>query len=190
MNKRLAVFMLPLMVFIFVMVMFYQRMGQSSDVIISTTMGKPLPIFSLPLLTDTNRTMTNADLPKQAFLLNVWGSWCPSCVVEHPFLMKLHAQGVPMIGINYKDELGNALAYLNQHKDPFIYSLQDLDGRYALDLGLTGAPESFVVDAQGMVYKHIVGVIDENNWQNDIKPCLDAVANDKLPTTQKSQVCQ
>ena len=170
--------------------MFLFRLGKPVDVVISTSMNKPLPTMSLPLLSDLSRTMTNQDLPKTPFILNVWGSWCSSCVIEHPFLMELHTQGVPMVGINYKDELANALAYLNQHKDPFIYSVQDLGGKYALDLGLTGAPESFVIDEKGMVYKHIVGVINQDNWQNDIKPCLDALGIPSFDDAKKSELCQ
>lgn len=189
-NKKMLMFLLPLVVFGLLILMFIFRLGRPTDVVIATAMNKPLPAMSLPLLSDPNRTMTNADLPKTPFILNVWGSWCPSCVIEHPFLMELSAQGVPMVGVNYKDELTDALAYLNQHKDPFVYSVQDLDGKYALDLGLTGAPESFVVDGQGVVYKHIVGVIDENNWSKDIKPCLEALANPSLDDTKKSELCQ
>lgn len=189
-NKKMLMFLLPLVVFGLLIVMFLFRLGKPTDVVITTSMNKPLPAMSLPLLSDLNRTMTNHDLPKTPFILNVWGSWCPSCVIEHPFLMELSGQGVPMVGINYKDELPNALAYLNKHKDPFVYSVQDLDGKYALDLGLTGAPESFVVNEKGVVYKHIVGVIDQNNWQNDIKPCFDALNNPSLDDTKKSELCQ
>lgn len=122
--------------------------------------------------------------------MNVWGSWCPTCKVEHPFLMELHAQGVPMVGMNYKDELADALGYLNQYKDPFLYSVQDLDGRYGLSLGLTGAPETFVVDGNGVVYKHITGEIHEGNWTASIKPCMDALANPQANQTQRTQACQ
>lgn len=189
-NKRMLMFLLPLVIFGLMIAMFVFRLGRPTDVVISTSMNKPLPQMNLPLLSDTSRMMTNGDLPKTPFILNVWGSWCPSCVIEHPFLMTLSAQGVPMVGVNYKDELPNALDYLNKHKDPFVYSVQDLEGKYALDLGLTGAPESFVVDAKGVVYKHIVGVIDENNWQGEIKPCLDALANPSFDDAKKSEQCQ
>lgn len=189
-KKRTLMFLLPLIIFGLLIAMFVYRLGRPTDVVISTSMNRPLPKMTLPLLSDPNRMMTEADLPKTPFILNVWGSWCPSCVIEHPFLMELSAQGVPMVGINYKDELPNALGYLNEHKDPFVYSVQDLDGRYALDLGLTGAPESFVVDAKGVVHKHIVGVIDEHNWQNDIKPCLDALSNPSFDDAKKSEQCQ
>lgn len=189
-NKKTLVFLLPLVVFGLLIVMFLFRLGRPTDVVINTSINKPLPVMSLPLLTDLNRVMTNQDLPKKPFILNVWGSWCVSCIKEHPILLELSAQGVPMVGINYKDEPAEALAYLNQHKDPFLYSMQDFEGKYTLDLGLTGAPESFVVDEKGVVYKHITGMIDQNNWANDIKPCFDALNDPSLDDTKKGKLCQ
>ncbi|MFA9485567.1 DsbE family thiol:disulfide interchange protein [Moraxella haemolytica] len=187
-NKRVF-FIIPLVVFLLAMVMFYFRLGKETDIKISTSMNKPLPEFSLPLLSDTSRMMTNQDLPKTPFLLNIWGSWCPTCKVEHPFLMQLHEKGVPLVGVNYKDELSDALGYLNQYQDPFIYSVQDLDGQYAIDLGLTGAPETFVVDGAGVVYKHILGEVNQTNWTNEIQPCLMAVGDTTLSEDAKVQAC-
>lgn len=187
MTKKLM-FIVPLVAFVALLVMLGTRLGKPSDITTSTALDKPLPAFDLPLLSDTKRRMSNADLPKSPFILNVWGSWCPTCRVEHPFLLELQKAGVPMVGVNYKDELPDALAYLNEFKDPFLYSLQDLDGRFALDLGLMGAPESFVIDKDGKVRLHIIGELHQDNWTNDVKPCLDALAgNDKQA---QAQACQ
>ena len=171
-NKRLLVFLVPLVIFSLVMVMLFQRLGKDPEINPSQAVGKPLPTFSLPLLSDTSRTLTNADLPKKPFVLLVWASWCTTCFAEHPFLMQLHGEGVPMIGVNYKDDIGDALGYLNRGGDPFSMSIQDLSGQFALDLGLTGAPETFVVDGEGIIRQHIVGEINESNWQSRITPCL------------------
>lgn len=189
-QKRMMIFIVPFIIFVLMMVMFFNRLGKPAEITISTSMNKPLPAFSLPLLSNPNHIMTNADLPKQPFLLNAWGSWCPTCKIEHPFLMELYAQGVPIVGINYKDELSEALDYLNRYKDPFLFSIQDLEGKYGLDLGLTGAPETFVVDASGVVYKHLTGEINETNWAESIKPCMDALMDPKMSEAQKTQVCQ
>lgn len=186
MTKKLL-FIMPLLAFVLLVVMLGARLGKSSDITTSTALGKPVPSFHLPLLSDTNRMMSHEDLPKQPFILNVWGSWCPTCRVEHPFLLKLHQAGVPMVGVNYKDELPDALAYLNEFKDPFLYSVQDLQGRFALDLGLMGAPESFVVDKMGRVRQHIVGELHQDNWQNEVEPCLLALAGDD--ENQQVQAC-
>lgn len=188
-NKRLLTFLIPLIIFVGLVIMLMMRLGKETDVQTSQLVGKPLPAFSLPLLSDPARTMTNADLPKQPFLLNVWGSWCQTCYVEHPFLLELHAKGVPMIGVNYKDELADALAYINKYQNPFIYSVQDYDGKYGIDLGLTGAPETIIVGADGLVYKHILGEVGEKNWP-DIQACMSSVADDSLAQDAKLAACQ
>ncbi len=188
-NKRLWVFIIPLLVFVVLVVMLFRQLGKPTEVNTSRVVGQPLPEFSLPLLSDTARQMTKADLPNSPFLLNVWGSWCPTCYIEHPFLMQLHAKGVPMVGVNYKDELSDALAYLNEHQDPFIFSIQDLSGEYALDLGLMGAPESYVVGADGVVYQHIVGEVGEMNWAQ-IESCMTTVADAALDRDAKLAACQ
>ncbi|WP_227691505.1 DsbE family thiol:disulfide interchange protein [Psychrobacter aestuarii] len=165
-------FLIPLVVFFGLCVMLYMRLGKPTEIVTNTALERPVPTFELPLLSDTSRMVTNETLPKQPFLMNIWGSWCPTCVVEHPFLMTLEERGVNIVGVNYKDEIGNALSYLNERGDPFSMSIQDKAGQFALDLGLTGAPETFVVDAQGVIRQHIIGEINEQNWQERVAPCL------------------
>ena len=165
-------FLIPLIVFVGFIIMLYLRLGQPTDIVTNTALERPVPTFELPLLSDTSRMMTNDNLPEQPFLMNIGGSWCPTCIVEHPFLMQLEERGVNLVGVNYKDDIGDALGYLNRGGDPFSMSIQDLSGQFALDLGLTGAPETFVVDGQGIIRQHIVGEINESNWQSRIMPCL------------------
>ena len=165
-------FLIPLVIFAAFIVMLYFRLGQPTEIVTNTALERPVPAFELPLLSDTSRIMTNDNLPDQPFLMNIWGSWCPTCIIEHPFLMKLEERGVNLVGVNYKDDMGDALGYLNRGGVPFSMSIQDLSGQFALDLGLTGAPETFVVDGEGIIRQHIVGEINENNWQSRITPCL------------------
>ena len=165
-------FLIPLVIFAAFIVMLYFRLGQPTEIVTNTALERPVPAFELPLLSDTSRIMTNDNLPDQPFLMNIWGSWCPTCVIEHPFLMQLEERGVNLVGVNYKDDIGDALGYLNRGGDPFSMSIQDLSGQFALDLGLTGAPETFVVDGEGIIRQHIVGEINESNWQSRITPCL------------------
>ena len=183
-------FLIPLIVFVGFIIMLYLRLGQPTDIVTNTALERPVPTFELPLLSDTSRMMTNDNLPKQPFLMNVWGSWCPTCIVEHPFLMQLEERGVNLVGVNYKDDIGDALGYLNRGGDPFSMSIQDLSGQFALDLGLTGAPETFVVDGQGIIRQHIVGEINESNWQSRIMPCLMVLneADKKNVSPDPSQV--
>lgn len=172
-KKQLKIwFLIPLIVFAGFIVMLYMRLGQPTEIVTNTALERPVPTFELPLLSDTSRIMTNENLPDQPFLMNVWGSWCPTCIIEHPFLMQLEERGVNLVGVNYKDEIGDALGYLNRGGDPFSMSIQDLSGQFALDLGLTGAPETFVVDGEGVIRQHIIGEINESNWQSRITPCL------------------
>ena len=185
-------FLIPLIVFIGLIVMLYLRLGKPTDIVTNTALERPVPAFELPLLADTSRIMTNENLPDKPFLMNIWGSWCPTCIIEHPFLMQLEERGVNLVGVNYKDDIGNALGYLNRGGDPFSMSIQDLSGQFALDLGLTGAPETFVVDGDGVIRQHIIGEINESNWQSRITPCLMVLneASNKSVSPDPNQVAE
>ena len=195
-KKQLKIwFLIPLIIFFGLIVMLYTRLGKPVAIVTNTALERPVPTFELPLLSDTSRVMTNDNLPDQPFLMNIWGSWCPTCVIEHPFLMQLEQRGVNIVGVNYKDDIGNALSYLNQRGDPFSMSIQDLSGQFALDLGLTGAPETFVVDGDGIIRQHIIGEINEANWQSRITPCLrvlnEANKSGGIPnSSQLEEACQ
>ena len=183
-------FLIPLIVFLGLVIMLYMRLGKPTDIVTNTALERPVPSFELPLLSDTSRIMTNENLPDTPFLMNIWGSWCPTCVIEHPFLMELEERGVNLVGVNYKDDIGDALGYLNRGGDPFSMSIQDLSGQFALDLGLTGAPETFIVDGDGIIRQHIIGEINESNWQSRITPCLMVLndANNNNVSPELSQV--
>lgn len=108
----------------------------------SALVDKPFPEFSLPtLLSEDNKTL--ADVKGQAHLVNVWGTWCISCRVEHPFLVELASKGVSILGVNYKDDNDAALKWLNDLGNPYVFSIDDEDGVLSMDLGVTGAPETF-----------------------------------------------
>lgn len=188
MSKR-WVFILPLIAFLGLLVMLGLRLGKPTDIVSNTATGRPLPAFRLPLLSDTSRMMSNDSLPNHPYLLNIWGSWCTTCHAEHPFLMTLHGEGVPMVGVNYKDELTEALAYLTQSGNPFMYSVQDSKGDLALDLGLMGAPETFVIDGAGQVRLHVVGQLYEGNWASEVKPCLDALSDATFTDIAQNLAC-
>lgn len=165
-------FLIPLIVFMGLIIMLFFRLGKPTEIETNTALERPVPTFELPLLSDTSRTFTTAQLPKKPYLINIWGSWCPTCIVEHPFLLDLKERGVDIVGVNYKDEIGDALNYLNGRGDPYLLSVQDKSGQFALDLGLTGAPETFVVDGKGVIRQHIIGEVNEANWQERMAPCM------------------
>jgi cytochrome c biogenesis protein CcmG/thiol:disulfide interchange protein DsbE len=127
----------------------------------SPLIGKPLPSFTLPVLHEPTRQVSAKDLEGQVYLVNVWASWCVACKVEHPLLMEIARQAVaPIIGLDYKDESADGLKWLADHGNPYQVSLMDTDGRVGIELGVYGVPETFVIDAKGIIrYKHI-GPID------------------------------
>ncbi|MEP6881496.1 MAG: DsbE family thiol:disulfide interchange protein, partial [Dokdonella sp.] len=134
----------------------YMRTNSMNEVP-SPLIGKAAPPFDLPLLNDPAKRLSNADLSGKPYLLNVFASWCFACRDEHPVLMaEGKALGIPIIGFNYKDEAADANRWLDQYGDPYSVVIADREGRIAIDFGVYGAPESFLVDAKGIIrYKRI-----------------------------------
>ena len=143
------------------------------DALPSPLIGKPAPAFSLPELFDPSRTVTLAELKGAPFVMNVWGSWCVACRDEHPALTAFaETKRVRMIGYNWKDEPADAKRWLEQLGNPYFLILQDIEGRTALDFGIYGAPETFLIDANGMiVWKH-VGVLTPDLIRKELEPRL------------------
>ncbi len=139
--------------------------------------------------------ITNADLPKEPYLLNVWATWCIACSREHPLLLKLQQQGVNIVGVSYKDDKEYTIKYLKEEGNPYSILIEDEEGNLGVDLGLTGAPESFVIDPKGVIRQHITGEINQDRWKNRIQPCLlalkntDSLSNEASKDKQQS-VCQ
>jgi cytochrome c biogenesis protein CcmG, thiol:disulfide interchange protein DsbE len=129
----------------------------------SALVGKKVPEFTLVSLQD-DQAYTHKDLPNTPYLINFWGTWCPACHVEHPFLMELANSGVPIIGIDYKDQKDLAVQWLEQKGSPYQAILMDEIGNFGVDMGVTGAPETFVVDRSGVVVYRHQGVINAENW--------------------------
>ncbi len=146
------------------------------DALPSPLIGKPAPDFALPLLHEPGRIITKKDLLGAPYVLNVWGSWCPECRVEHPVLSEFAmTKRVRVIGYNLKDEHADALKWLEQFGNPYMLVLTDADGTAAIDWGIYGAPETFLVDAQGIVrWKH-VGALDNDIIANELIPLLRKV---------------
>ena len=142
----------------------------------SPLIGKPAPEFSLPLLHEPGRLVTSKDLLGTPYVLNVWGSWCPECRVEHPVLTRFAlGKRVRVLGYNLKDEPEDALRWLEQFGNPYMLVMADRDGRAAIDWGIYGAPETFLVDAKGIVrWKH-VGALDDDVIDDELLPLLGQV---------------
>jgi cytochrome c biogenesis protein CcmG/thiol:disulfide interchange protein DsbE len=146
----------------------------------SALIDKPAPDFALPVLHEPTRVVTGRDLRGQPYVLNVWGSWCVECRVEHPVITRFaETKRVRVIGYNWKDEPADALAWLEQFNNPYWVVLADEVGRTAIDFGVYGAPETFLVDADGIVrWKH-VGPLSDDIVQNELLPALAAAERRK-----------
>ena len=147
------------------------------DVLPSTLIGKSAPAFSLPVLHEPGRLVSSAELKGAPYLLNVWGSWCPTCRDEHPYITALARSGkVRVIGYNYKDTGEDARRWLQQFGNPYEFVITDEDGQAALDWGIYGAPETFLVDARGVVRWKQIGVVDDAVIREQLAPQLAALA--------------
>ncbi|MFK7159792.1 DsbE family thiol:disulfide interchange protein [Marinospirillum sp. MEB164] len=158
--KRLVLF-IPLVIFMLLGLFLYKGLSMDPAARDSALLNRPLPEFSLPRLDQPDLVMTREDLLGQVFLLNVWGSWCPSCYDEHDEIIRMANLGVPVVGLNYKDQRPAAQRYLTQLGNPYTLNLFEPDGvrELAFNLGVYGAPETFLIDAQGYVRYHLAGVI-------------------------------
>ncbi|ADZ92416.1 DsbE family thiol:disulfide interchange protein [Marinomonas mediterranea] len=160
-----ALFFIPFLVLIFLGSFFYFNLDNNHEQMPSALIGKAAPEFKLIDL-ETNEVMTQDQLPKGPYLINVWGTWCPACAQEHEYLMTLAERGVNIVGVDYKDEMKPALAWLEQRGNPYSTVIFDEMGSLGVDLGVTGAPETFVVNRDGViVYRH-QGVVNEDVWQS------------------------
>lgn len=168
MGPRLRLF-LPLLIFAVLSIFLFRGLWLDPREMPSALVGRPVPAFSLPQLGAAGR-LSEADLTGQVGLLNVWATWCPSCRVEHPYLVQLAERGIPVYGLNYKDKDGAALKWLEELGDPYRFNIADRDGTLGLDLGVFGAPETYLIDTAGVVHYRHVGVVDERVWETILKP--------------------
>lgn len=130
---------------------------------------KPLPEFNLPKVEDANTNVTDDSLKGTPYILNVWATWCITCRVEHPELVRLSENGVNIVGLNYKDSRADALVWLQQYGDPFMENIYDDEGTLGFDLGVTGAPETFFIRSDGTVAHKHIGAIDRQLWDQKLK---------------------
>lgn len=181
---RLALVLVPLAIFAALAVLFYIRLfaGDPSK-IPSALIGKAVPEFTLPALEGYSENgaplpgLTTADLKGRVTVVNVWASWCVPCRDENPMLLAMERQGIPVMGINYKDRPENARRFLTQFGNPFERIGNDRNGRVSIDWGVYGVPETFVVDASGaIVHKH-VGPFTAETLEAQILPAIEKARN-------------
>jgi cytochrome c biogenesis protein CcmG/thiol:disulfide interchange protein DsbE len=139
----------------------------------SPLIGKPAPPFELPLLEAPDKRFSQKDMLGKVWILNVWASWCPPCLVEHPVITRIAQSGMaPVVGLNYKDLRDDALPWLKRNGDPYALIAFDADGRIGIDYGVYGVPETYVIDRRGVIrYKHI-GPLTAEVVQKKIEPLV------------------
>jgi cytochrome c biogenesis protein CcmG/thiol:disulfide interchange protein DsbE len=166
MNRLL--FFVPVVVAIGLGWLFYAGLnGRPPEVLPSPLIGKPAPDFTLPAMDAATPGFTRADLAAgHPTVVNFWASWCAPCRVEQPVLEALAAQkGVALYGVVYKDEADKSRGFLDELGNPFSRLIADANGRSAIDWGVTGVPETFVIDGQGIIRQHYSGALTEEDLQ-------------------------
>jgi cytochrome c biogenesis protein CcmG/thiol:disulfide interchange protein DsbE len=174
---RFLKFAIPLAIFVALLGFFAVGLMRDPREVPSPFIGKPAPAFRLAQLHDERRGFSPGDMKGKVWLLNVWASWCASCRVEHPLLVELaRRKVVPIVGLNYKDQREDGKQWLAKHGDPYSLSVHDVDGRVGIEYGVYGAPETFVIDKQGVIrYKHI-GPLTPESLEAKILPLLRDLA--------------
>ena len=173
-RRRLPVYGVPLALSVLVGVFLAIGLTRDPSTLPSALIGKPAPEFSLPPLEGRDGPgLSRADLGGTPMLVNVFASWCVPCRMEHPLLTRLKEQGVIIQGINYKDRPADAVAWLAELGDPFQRLGADRDGRVAIDWGVYGVPETYVIDKAGRIaYRH-VGPLQPEDLTRTILPLLE-----------------
>lgn len=145
----------------------------------SALLGKPFPEFTATRLHDPTQPADRAQLLGSPVLVNVWATWCPTCKAEHEELVRIRREtGLRIVGINYKDDRRAALRWLADFGDPYEFVIQDIDGALGVELGVYGAPESFLLDARGMIVYKRVGDINPRIWREELLPWLETLEVD------------
>lgn len=164
MNQRL-VFLTPLIIALGLGLILFTAIGKDPTKLETARLNDPVPLFELNLLKDEQKKVNQIALTGDVILLNVWATWCPSCRAEHGYLEALAKQGVKIVGLNYKDERGAALEWLQKLGNPYAFNIFDPHGELGFDLGVYGAPETYLIDHTGIVRHRHVGELNDRTWK-------------------------
>lgn len=171
--KRRLLLLIPLLLFAVLAVFLYRGLSKDPAARDSALLAKEFPAFDLSTLADPDRRLDRSLLQGQVTLVNVWGEWCPTCKQEMPQLLELAERGVRLVGVDYKDTRENGRQFLDEFGNPFEVSLFDPEGSLGFDLGVYGAPESFLVDAEGIIRYHHTGYITPQDVEQVILPRVE-----------------
>lgn len=171
---------LPLILVIALGGVLYRGLSLNPQDMPSALVGKAMPAFSLKTLNKSDKLVTQADLQGDIVLVNVWATWCPTCKYEHPYLVDIAKDPqVKLYGLNYKDDRAAAQQWLKHYEDPYVFSIFDEEGTLGLDLGVYGAPETFVIDHHGVIRKRFAGAIDTRVWRREFEPLIAQLIEEK-----------
>ena len=164
-------FLWPLGIFLVLVAFLAVGLKRNPDEVPSPLIGKPAPAFELPVLHQPDKRFIPADMRGQVWMLNVWASWCVSCRDEHPVLVELaKRKALPVVGLNYKDKDDEAKAWLARFGDPYLLSAVDTQGRIGIDYGVYGVPETYLIDAEGVIRFKQIGPVTPEVLEKKILP--------------------
>ncbi|MBB4286301.1 DsbE family thiol:disulfide interchange protein [Roseospira goensis] len=172
---RKLVYFLPLLVVAVLLGFFIVGLQRDPRELPSVLLDQPVPEFALPGLPGREPPLTEkADLQGEVVLLNFFGSWCAACLQEHPVLQRIQDEGlVPVHGIAFKDQPDDTLRWLKRHGDPYDRIGYDTTNRIAIEFGITGAPETFVIDKAGVIRHKQIGPITDRIWAETLRPLIE-----------------
>jgi len=174
MARSTTSYLFPLGIFLALAALLFYGLRLDPRRVPSPMVGKPAPAFELESLTEPGKSISSDILKGRMSLVNVWASWCPSCRQEHAELVRIAREtDVQMIGFNWKDERPAALEMLSRFGNPYVLSVYDPENQVGIDWGVYGAPETFVVDAEGVIRHKRIGPIDRKVWQEEIVPVIE-----------------
>lgn len=178
MKKKLFI---PLVLFLLIAAAFLVQLnrnatGEDPKALESALIGQPVPIKTLNGLTDTKTYGAELFRQGKPILVNVWATWCPTCYQEHQYLNKLSKEGITIIGVDYKDNSAKALKWLKDLGNPYQVVLKDEKGAFGLDLGVYGAPETFIIDGKGVIHYRHTGDVNEGVWHTKLKPIIEQLS--------------
>jgi cytochrome c biogenesis protein CcmG/thiol:disulfide interchange protein DsbE len=168
-------FLMPLVIFALLIAVFVVGLGRDPSQLPSPLLEKPAPQFDLPSLLDPEQRVTTQDFNGEVALVNVWATWCVGCRQEHNFLLQLaKADVLPIYGLNWRDNGPEARRWLQQLGDPYVATAYDQDGRVGIDWGVYGAPETFLIAADGTILYKQLGPLSWGLWEENFVPLLQA----------------
>ena len=170
-------YLVPIGLFAVLVGFLFVGLGRDKETLPSPLIDKPAPLFELTRLEDESKTYSNRELTGKPYVLNIWGTWCPGCRQEHGALLEISRRGeVPLIGLDWNDDRERAMSWLQQLGNPYNVVAFDGEGRVSIDWGAYGAPETFLVSADGKVLKKQTGPMTLEIWERDFVPLLEKAA--------------